>query len=40
VSKRAHSPLPADNAKNEAKSSQGYSEQHNSTSAGNLELEK
>ena len=38
VSKRAQSPLPADNARREAKVTQGYS--HNDKFAKNLELEK
>jgi serine/threonine-protein kinase PRP4 len=40
VSKRGPSPLPADNARQEAKTMQGYSQQHNNSSSRNLELEK
>jgi serine/threonine-protein kinase PRP4 len=40
VSKRAQSPLPADNAKHEAKITQGHSQQHYNTSASSLGLEK
>ena len=39
VSKRAQSPLPADNARHEAKLMQGHSQQHDD-SLSNLELEK
>jgi serine/threonine-protein kinase PRP4 len=40
VSKRAYSPLPADNARLEAKITQGYSQRHDDKIAGNLELGK
>jgi serine/threonine-protein kinase PRP4 len=40
VSKRAHSPLPAGNARHEAKTTQGYPQQHNNKPASDLELEK
>ena len=39
VSKRAQSPLPADNARHEAKTTQGYPQQHNDKPASNLDLE-
>lgn len=40
VSKRAQSPLPADNARHEAKITQGHTQQNDDKLAGNLELEK
>jgi serine/threonine-protein kinase PRP4 len=40
VSKRGLSPLPADNAKQEAKTTQGYSQQHDDSYSKNMELEK
>lgn len=40
VSKRAQSPLPADNARHEAKTTQGHSQQHNDKPATNLKLKK
>ena len=40
VSKRAQSPLPAGNARHEAKSTQGYPQQHNDKGAGGFDLEK
>jgi len=39
VSKRGQSPLPADNARHEAKTTQGLSQQHTERSAENFELE-
>jgi len=40
VSKRGPSPLPADNARQEAKTTQGYSQHHNDQSSKSLDLEK
>lgn len=40
VSKRGQSPLPADNARHEAKSMQGFSQQSSGRSANSPELEK
>lgn len=40
VSKRGISPLPADNARQEAKSTQGYSQQHNNNYSRSNDLEK
>jgi serine/threonine-protein kinase PRP4 len=40
VSKRGPSPLPADNGRREAKSTQGYPQQHNDQSTNDLQPEK
>jgi serine/threonine-protein kinase PRP4 len=40
VSKRGPSPLPADNSRREAKTTQGYSQHHNDQSNKNIEFEK
>lgn len=40
VSKREQSPLPADNARQKAKTTQGYLQQHHDKPASNIELEK
>jgi serine/threonine-protein kinase PRP4 len=40
VSKRGQSPLPADNARQEAKTTQGYLQQDHDKPASNIELEK
>jgi serine/threonine-protein kinase PRP4 len=40
VSKRGQSPLPADNARHEAKTTQGHSQQSTDRTTNNLELEK
>jgi serine/threonine-protein kinase PRP4 len=40
VSKRGPSPLPADNSRREAKTTQGYSQHHNDQSSKNMEFEK
>lgn len=40
VSKRGQSPLPADNARQEAKTTQGFSQQHNDQFNETVELEK
>lgn len=40
VSKRGQSPLPADNARQEAKTTQGFSQQHNNNHTKSIVLEK